>query len=114
MGTTKRSVSSLANRSATTLSAFDAPSATRSTEQHMGSIGMFFDPQRQLIIHILEMRVFDDDRFKCLQSCSCIWGQLCHISDTPLRLEGSSDQVHRPFPDRCRSLRDGLCSTDQQ
>src|SRR5207247_503199 len=66
--------------------------------------------QRQLIIHILEMRMFDDNRFKCLQSCSCIWGQLCHVSDTPLRLEGSSDQVHRPFPDRCCSFRDGHCS----
>src|ERR1700680_5151768 len=67
---------------------FRLPNATWSTQQHMRRIGMLFDPQGELIIDLLQVRMLHGDGLKGIQSCSALWCQLCHVSDTPLTLEG--------------------------
>src|SRR5260221_8166252 len=80
----------------------------------MRRIGMLFDPQGQLIINLLEMRMLHDDGLKGIQSCSSLRCQLCHVSDTPLMLEGWSGQAHRLSRHQRCSLRDWSSSIDRQ
>src|SRR6266581_4826164 len=55
-----------------------------------------------------------DNVLKGIQSCSVLGFELCHVSDTPLTLEGWSNQAHRPSRSRRCPVRAESSSIGQQ
>src|SRR5258706_10933945 len=82
----------------------------------MGGFGMLFYPQGELIIHRLQLCVFHSDCLNRVQAYSGLRLKLCHLSDTPLTLEGWSSPAHRLPRSRggSRQAGDRLTSSDQQ
>src|SRR6266699_111571 len=113
MGTTKRSASSLANRSATTLKALDFPTPP-GPQSNTCVASVCSSTQGQLVINLLEVGMLYDNVLKGIQSCSVLGFELCHVSDTPLTLEGWSNQAHRPSRSRRCPVRAESSSIGQQ